>query len=214
MSEIALSGNVVRKGSGSWRAVLWVVLAAWFAGVLILGSNSFFVARNGAPPLALLSAATAPVILFILFASLFPSFLENALRTDLRFSTALHAWRVGGYTFLILYAYGYLPGYFAWPAAVGDMFIGATAPWIVAKLSDSRFAQSRTFIGWNVLGILDLIVAVAMGALGSFFTGNQNGVSPTVVMSQMPLVLIPTFFLPAFIVLHLIALLESRRALN
>ena len=65
MAEIALSSNVVQKGSGSSRAVLWVVLAAWFVAVLILGSNSFFVARNGAPPLALLIAATAPIIVFL-----------------------------------------------------------------------------------------------------------------------------------------------------
>jgi hypothetical protein len=94
------------------------------------------------------------------------------------------------------------------------MFIGVTAPWIVAKMSNPGFAQSRTFVAWNVLGILDLLVAVAMGALGSILLGNPSGVFPTTVMSQMPLVLIPTFFVPMFVVLHLVALLQVRQRLH
>ena len=31
-------------------------------------------------------------------------------------------------SFRWLSAYNYLPSYFAWPAGVGDMFIGVTAP--------------------------------------------------------------------------------------
>jgi hypothetical protein len=214
MSEIALSRNVAGKSSGSSRAFLWIGLTAWFAGIIFLGSNNFFVARQGTPPLALLTAATAPVIVFLSSVSLSSSFRELALSADLKFGSTVQAWRLGGYSFLILYAYGYLPGYFAWPAAVGDMFIGVTAPWIVAKMSDPGFVQSRTFVAWNVLGILDLLVAVAMGALGSILLGNPSGVFPTTVMSQMPLVLIPTFFVPMFVVLHLVALLQVRQRLH
>ena len=124
----------------------------------------------------------------------------------------MQAWRVGGYSFLLLYAYGYLPGYFAWPAAVGDMFIGATAPLLLPKIKDPGFLRSKVFVAWNVLGILDLIVAVGMGALGPLLNSNPSGLSPTTIMSQMPLVLIPTFFVPLFVMLHVIALLQSRRS--
>jgi hypothetical protein len=61
----------------------------------------------------------------------------------------------------------------------------------------------------SLLGILDLVVAVGMGALGSLLLG-RDAVFPTTIMSQMPLVLVPTFFVPLFVILHVIALLQVR----
>jgi len=212
MSEIALSGNIARKNSSFSRAVLWSVLAGWFALVLVLGSNNFFVARTGGPPLALLLAATAPIAVFLFSVSLSAGVREFALSADLRLPTAVQAWRFAGYSFLVLYSYGHLPGYFAWPAGVGDMLIGMTAPLILARITNPGFIQSRTFVVWNVLGILDLIVAIGMGALGSVLMASSAGIPATTIMSQMPLVLIPTFFVPVFLVLHLIALLQARRS--
>jgi hypothetical protein len=134
MSELALSPNVVRKSSTHVYAFLWILTAGWFALVLVLGGNDFFVARPGAPPFALLTAATAPIVLFLLSVWLSPAIRELALTADLKLATAVQAWRIGGYSFLILAAYNFLPGYFAWPAAVGDMFIGVTAPLVVRKI--------------------------------------------------------------------------------
>jgi hypothetical protein len=211
MSELTLSQNVARKSSAYTRALIWILTAAWFAIVLVLGSNSFFEARPGTPPLALLIAASVPVALFLLSLWLSPSIRELALTADLKYATAVQSWRIGGYSFLILSAYGYLPGYFAWPAGVGDMFIGVTAPFVLQKMRDQGFTKSRTFVTWNVFGILDLVVAVGLGVLGSVLMGNPAQVSPTTIMSQMPLALIPTFFVPVFIVLHLVALIQARR---
>lgn len=212
MSEIALSRNAVRKSSGLSHTSFWVVFGAWFGIVFLLAANDLFVAAPGAAPVTLLTAATAPIVLFLFLVYASPSVRDFALSVDLKLTTAVQAWRIGGYTFLILYAYGYLPGYFAWPAGLGDMFIGATAPLMVAKVLDARFTRSRTFIAWHVFGILDLVVAVTMGGLGSFLFGNSASVSPTAIMSQMPLVLVPTFFVPTFVVLHLVALLQARRS--
>ena len=208
MSELALSQNVVRQSST--HTFLWILIAAWFALVLVLGTNDFFVARPGAPPLALLAAATVPVVLFLLSFWLSPSIRELALTADLKLATGVQAWRIGGYSFLILAAYNFLPGYFAWPAALGDMFVGATAPLVIRKISNPGFTKSRAFVAWNVFGILDLVVAIGLGALGVFLIGNAGNVSPTTIMSQMPLVVIPTFFVPTFVVLHLIALIQAR----
>jgi hypothetical protein len=211
MSEIALSGNAVRKHSALSNTALWVLCAAWFAVVLVLGTNNFFVAPQGAPPFTLLIGATVPIIAFLLAISLSTSVREFVLTADLKVATAVQAWRLGGYTFLILYAHGLLPGYFAWPAGIGDMFIGVTAPLVLAQMRKPDFVKTRTFVVWNLFGILDLVVAVGMGALGPSLTGSPAGASPTTAMSQMPLVLIPTFFVPIFVVLHLVALLQARR---
>ena len=109
-----------------------------------------------------------PVTAFLIAYRLFPAVRTFALNADLRFVTATQAWRFGGFAFLALYSHGVLPGYFAWPAGLGDMAIAAAAPWMLVGLArDPAFAASRTFVTWNVLGILDLIVAVTVGAVGA-----------------------------------------------
>src|SRR6185437_8157592 len=50
------------------------------------------------------------------------------LALDLRFVAAVQAWRWAGLEFLTLYTYGILPGVFAWPAGLGDMIVGFSAP--------------------------------------------------------------------------------------
>ena len=126
--------------------------------------------------------------------------------------TAVQAWRFAGFGFLALYAHGVLPGVFVWPAALGDMAIGLTAPWLaLALVRRPGFAVSRLFVVWNLLGIFDLVVAISIGALSaSLGTGAAREVT-TAPMAQMPLVLIPAYFVPLFAMLHLAALFQARQ---
>jgi len=125
------------------------------------------------------------------------------------------AWRFAGVAFLDLQVQGILPGYFAWPAGFGDMAIGLTAPWLIGTLiRRPEFATSRAFVVWNLLGLLDLVTAIGVGAIGSFLLANAGGAAgaSTGPMAVMPLVLVPTFLVPIFAILHLIALFQVRRA--
>jgi hypothetical protein len=71
--------------------------------------------------------------------------------------TGIQAWRFAGIAFIALYAQHLLPGYFAWPAGLGDIAIGLSAPLVMRALRrDSAFAASGAFLTWNLLGILDL----------------------------------------------------------
>jgi hypothetical protein len=63
----------------------------------------------------------------------------------------------------------------------------------------------RTFIVWNVLGSLDLVSAMTLGVLASASpVGILAGDVTTRLMGQFPLSLIPTFFVPLLLILHLI----------
>ena len=178
-----------------------------------LGATDAFVATPGAPPLRLLVVVLGPVIAFLIAYRMFAAVRAYALMIDLRFVTATQAWRFGGFAFLALYTYGVLPGYFAWPAGLGDMAIGAAAPWILLGLArEPGFAASRAFVSWNVLGILDLIIAVTVGAVVPLLFPNVISSIPTGAMTRLPLVLIPGFFVPGYIILHVIALAHARRA--
>jgi hypothetical protein len=190
-----------------------IALAVWFALVFVLGAGEVFVTPGGAPPLALLMTLTTPIIAFLAAFGLSRSFREFVLAADLRLMTGIQAWRIGGFSFLALYTYGVLPGYFAWPAGLGDMAIGVTAPWLlVALIRQPGFAASKTFVAWQVFGILDLVVAVGLGAFGPrLLAVDAAGAAATAPMAHLPLALVPAFFVPAFIILHLAALFQARR---
>ena len=60
---------------------------------------------------------------------------------------------------------------------------------------------------WNVLGTLDLVTAVSLGVLASASpVGALAGDVTTRLMGQFPLSLVPTFFVPLLLILHLICL--------
>ena len=189
------------------------VLALWFALVVLLAADGVFVGPPGAPPLALLFAVAAPLIVFLATFRALRPFRDLVLTADLRLTTAIQAWRFAGFGFLALYAHGVLPGMFAWPAGLGDIAIGIGAPWVaLAIVRRPDYAASRAFVVWNLLGILDLVVAVGTGALSSMFPAGIAGEVTTAPMAQLPLVLIPGFFVPVFLMLHFTALLQARQS--
>jgi hypothetical protein len=152
--------------------------------------------------------------LAVFFGAYFGSdaFRAFVLGADLRLVAAMQAWRWAGLGFLSLYAHGVLPGLFALPAGLGDMAIGVTAPWIVLGLiRDSSFVTSRRYVIWNIMGIIDLVVAVSMGTICSGFLHGITGNVTTSPMAKLPLVLIPAYLVPLFIMLHFTALSQARR---
>lgn len=196
-------------GTGTFVGVFFF---AWLALIVFLGARGAFVAAPGAPPLALLIGLLAPLVLFLIGYRFVRPLREFILSADLRLIVGIQAWRWAGFGFLTLYAYGVLPGIFAWPAGLGDMAIGVTSPLILsALLRQPGFAASKRFVAWNLSGILDLTVAVTIGALVPLLAPSLYGTVTTAPMAQLPLVLVPTFLVPTFLMLHLTALFQVRR---
>jgi hypothetical protein len=215
MSHAAVS-HPARPGApavpGATSLTVGAALAAWLALVASLGARGAFVAPPGQAPLAILAGVMTPILVFLAALRLSRAFRDYVLAADLQFMMGVQAWRFAGLGFIALYAHGVLPGLFAWPAGLGDIAIGATAPWLlVALIRRPGFAAGRTFVAWNVLGILDLVVAVGTGTLASFLASGAPGEITTGAMAQLPLVLVPAYFVPIFVMLHLAALLQARR---
>ena len=185
---------------------------AWLALIFFLGARGAFVTPGGRPPLGLLIGLVAPLTLFLVGYSAIRPLREFILSFDLRLIAGIQAWRWAGFGLLTLYTYRVLPGIFAWPAGLGDMAIGVTAPLVLAGLlRRPGFAASKRFVAWNLAGILDLTVAVSIGALVPLFAPSLYGTVSTGAMTQFPLVLIPTYLVPTFLMLHLTALFQARR---
>lgn len=186
------------------------VLVAWFALVFVLGAAGAFVRPPGTPPIPIGIGATAPIIIFLAAFRMSRTFRDFVLTADLRLCTGIQAWRFAGLAFIALYAQGTLPGLFAWPAGLGDIAIGLTAPWVtLALIRRESFRFSRLFLVWNLLGILDLIVAVTTGVLSSGLAAATAEEITTAPMAQLPLVLVPAYFVPIFVMLHLAAIFQS-----
>jgi hypothetical protein len=192
-----------------------LVLTAWFLLVVSLGAAGAFVARPGTPPLGIAIGVGAPLLLFFAWLRLSQSFRLFVLSLDLRLIAGIQAWRWAGLGFLSLYAHNVLPGIFALPAGLGDMAIGFTAPWIILSLvRRPDFATSAAFIRWNVLGILDLAVALTIGTLTAALSTGAAGEISTAPMATLPLLLIPAFLVPVFLMLHTAALMQSRQIIR
>ncbi|TAM33410.1 MAG: hypothetical protein EPN68_01515 [Rhodanobacter sp.] len=187
-------------------------MTAWFLLVVSLGAVGAFSGPPGKPPLAIGIGVAAPLLLFLAWMRLSPSLREFMLMLDLRLIAGMQAWRFAGLGLLFLYANNVLPAVFALPAGLGDMAIGVAAPWIILGLGrQPGFATSRAFIRWNLLGILDLVVAVSIGALSTLFATGAPGEINTGPMATLPLLLIPSFGVPFYFMLHIAALLQSRQ---
>jgi len=190
------------------RRLTWGALAVWFAAVVGLGAAGAFVGPPGQPPLSIVAGTMLPLAIFVAALRSSRTFRELVLSADLRLGTALQAWRWAGLGFLALWAHRVLPGLFAGVAGLGDMAVGFAAPWIVLGLArEPAFAGTRRFALFNWLGILDLTVALSLGGLSSMIMRNNVTMAP---MAQMPLVLIPAFMVPLFLMLHITALLQAR----
>jgi hypothetical protein len=197
--------------SGARRAT-YVVLAAWLALVFALGARGAFVTPPETPPVPVALGVLAPIVAFGAALAVSARIREFVLQVDVRFMVAVQAWRFAGLGFLALYAWGVLPGSFALPAGLGDMAIGMTAPFMLAAiLREPRFAASRAFVIWNLLGVLDLVVAVGSGASSAFLAHGGAGEVTTAPMAYLPLVLVPAYFVPLLAMLHVAALLQARR---
>jgi hypothetical protein len=191
-----------------------LLLLLWFTLILCLVAKGIFAGAPGTPPLALLAAVSAPVVVFLSAYRFSLAFRHFVLGIDTRVLVAMQAWRFAGFGFLALYVHKILPAYFAWPAGLGDMAIGVTAIVVLARLLDDRhFTGSRAFLTWNLLGLVDFVIALGTGAGGVFF-GAKPGMISTVPMAQLPLALIPLLFVPIFTMLHLSGLFQRQAMLG
>jgi hypothetical protein len=182
------------------------LLAVWFIAVFWASAAHLFLNPLAQFGVGVAVAATVPLIVFSLWFAASEGFRNFALSLDPKILTSVQVWRVVGFTFLLLQARNVLPAIFAWPAGYGDMFIGVTAGFAAWKLAEP--AHRGTFIFWQALGILDLVTAVSLGTTARLL--DPHGAS-MVAMTVLPLSLIPTFFVPLFMMLHVICIAQARK---
>jgi hypothetical protein len=193
-----LSGTL----AGRVRAV--IVLAIWLAAVVVLGATGALGNEHGlgAPGLGL--AVLLPIVALGVAFLKMPAARAALAEVPLWILIAANSLRVMGFTFLVLYAAHRLPAPFAPAAGWGDILVGATAvpvAWLAAR--QGTRAKWLLLI-WNVVGTIDLVEAIGLGATSSpgpiqLFTQSPG----SALMTTLPWILIPCFLVPAFQALHI-----------
>ena len=172
-----------------------VAVSAWLALALLAGATGFL-ARLPFPGPQL-------IILTLLVATVAAGTAIPALRAwidalPLRALIGINAFRFIGITFLVLAARGQIAPVFAQRAGWGDIATATLAILLMAA-GDPRTPTRRALTHvWNAFGALDLVVAVATATWVTLHAITP-GIQPVLAL---PLVVIPTFFVPIFLASH------------
>jgi hypothetical protein len=164
------------------------LIAAWF--ILAVCASALHLFENGGNRVGagVGIAALAPIVLFSLCFAVSESFRQFTLSLSPTILTSWQSSRLIGFSFVLLEARGVLPVIFvAW------------------KLVNPRHRNS--FIVWQVLGITDLVLAVALGTTASLLSPHG---ATTAAMTVLPLSLVPTFLVPLYIISHVICIAQAR----
>jgi hypothetical protein len=204
--------TVRNRRLGFWS--ISALLVIWFFAALFLSWSGFY---HGAPsriptiPFGLLIPIAAGVVLFWRW-PLLRRIIESVPQSWI---VSVQAYRVEGLIFLTLYAGGWLPGAFAWPAGVGDVIVGLLAPVMGAAYMRGARGSTGMLRAWNLLGIADLVVAVSTGFLTSPSPLQLLALDkPNELISSFPLAMIPVFLVPLSVLLHLASWQKLHRTEN
>jgi hypothetical protein len=216
MSLVFFVGAAARAASSprSLGAAFLVsaVAGAWLSLVVALSGAGFFRGNPKSPPPigAAIALPIAAGLLALGISGRLRSFVGRIPRTWL---VGIQSQRVLGVVFLVLMARGILPAHFALAAGLGDILVGALAPFVAyALVRNVRYARPAA-IAWNLLGILDLVTALSLGALSATSAIRLFHSTPsTDAMGSLPLALIPAFAVPVFLLLHVVSLWGLRRS--
>jgi len=188
-------------------AVLWIgcgAVAGWFVLAFVLAKQGFYEqsAATTLPP-RIGPAIVIPIVVGCALLALAP--VRSAIaRIPLHWLVGIQLYRVVGGLFLIAYLQGEMPAEFALPAGIGDVLIGIAAPFVAVALARDGIERAwPRVLTWCMLGILDLVVAVTCGFLTAPSAFQQLALDdPNAAITSYPFVLIPTFAVPASIILH------------
>ena len=181
------------------RVPKFALLAAviWLGLVLLAGATGFLV-RLPFPGAQL-------IILGLIAATLVAATGVPTLRAwvdaiPLRVLIGVNAVRFVGIVFLALAAQGRLNPVFAARAGWGDIAAAALALVLVTAGEPRTALHRRVIHAWNVFGFADLVIAVGTATVVTL-RGTVPGVVPVL---SLPLVFIPTFFVPILLANHVI----------
>jgi hypothetical protein len=185
------------------RRTLTILAVLWFAGIGTLAALGLFSATNfGTPAIGL--ALVTPILLSLWAARHFASFRAAALGLPLPVLVAVHAGRILGVFFILLFGAGRLPPTFALTAGGGDIAVAVTALPLAWAIHQRVNAWQPLTFAWNLFGFADLLTAVTLG-VGSAADSPARFIFETPdssVLGTLPWLLVPGLLVPLYLLTH------------
>ncbi len=188
----------------NWRWGAAALLILWTAArMALLLSNRFTqIPRYTQASLAVgLSLGILPLLLL-------PPFRQVVRAIPGAWLVGVQAIRIEGFFFLALVDMKLLPPEFALPAGIGDMTVGILALGVAYAIVRQKPYARKITIAWNLLGLLDLAVAITTGLLyiGPFAAKVAGSGISLVYLNYV--LLIPGVAVPLLATMHFYSLFQ------
>lgn len=201
------------------RVTLWLVIAIPFTIwlVLIFGLATHGVFQN--VPGVAQTRSPLPIAIFLPVAVGLTLLTRSGRIASLldampaSWLIGLQLYRVLGGLFLVNWLHGISPGAFALPAGIGDVTVGILALPVAALTASGKEGGLKAAMRWNILGLIDLGVAVTMGVMTSP-GGPLHVAGPgqaNLQVGTFPTVMTPAFAVPSSIILHGLSIWQLKR---
>ncbi len=201
----------LRAGS---KIALFAATAAWLAVIVaVYGLRVLSPGTLGPFPVNLVPFTLLLAILFGAWV-LIPRARDVLLSVPMPALVAVHAGRVAGVFFLLLYFDGRLSAPFAPVAAIGDIITGAIALLLLALFALGIKVTKLWLGAWNAFGLLDLLTAITLATLsvpGTAFRVFAEG-QGTLVMGTLPWIFVPALLVPVDLLVHVVIMVKLRSA--
>lgn len=191
-----------QKTRGRIRLAIW--LAAWYVVVTLLAAFNILTYPHGLGTPGLGAAVIVPLVVLVAIVLRSASLRLALTEMPLAMLVGVHAIRVLGVYFLILYVQGRLPAPFAPLAGWGDVITGLAAVPLAWWLAHSKAVAHPLLWLWNSFGLLDLVTAIGLGAVSAPGPVQLITAPPgTTMMTTLPWLIIPAFIVPLLAATHI-----------
>jgi len=202
VSTVVLAMDAPRSAKLALAAIagLWAGLCA------AAGATGWLAATR---PFPIIGLFVATPLVAAAIASAFPAARHAMLSIPMPLIIGINIPRVLGVLFLLLAAQGRLAGPFPHSAGWGDIITGAVA--LPLLLTGTRTAA--LIAAWNVFGLADLVLAIAIGVMSGQGSPLQvfHDAPGSAAMQALPWAFVPTVLVPIWMILHGIVFAQLRR---
>jgi hypothetical protein len=194
VKEAALGAGMTLRRSRNIQISIIAFYFAYLAYVSVFSLKGMFEVNSLPPKVMVWAGMPLMIILFVFIGNtgLFKKLLRSISLESL---ISLHVFRILGVFFILIYAYRYLPGEFAFSAGLGDILTALLALPAAGMVARKSRRWMAAVYAWNIFGILDiidlLIIAVIIGAKGNLRE-----------MTVFPFVWFPAFAPATILFLH------------
>jgi hypothetical protein len=193
------------RGTAAVAVGAGTIWATWvLVSMMLADADVYRFAPNKVQPWIPIAMTTS--LAAVLLATRIPVVSHILARPDALWRlTVPQYFRVEGVAFLLVLASGKLPAGFALPAGLGDIAVGIGAVYVASGIRCGVLGHRAVW--FNILGLLDLVVATTLGVTAAPGIAHVLSLSPsTEQIALLPLVLIPTTVVPLAAALHVLSL--------